>query len=124
MRLTKRNKENIQPPKKQPAVVLPLNTAGNSLIFITNIIKSIRPSTAKNSEEANLKFKALLYQLTQQKSGLFSLRKALLSQFLRTNIVTALTENGIVSSRGFVQEITSKLKHKATMILMMQLTPF
>ncbi len=112
LRLTKRKKEITQPPKKQQALVLPLNATGNSLVYLTNIIKTIRPSNIKDTEQANVKFKALLYQLSQDKRALFSLRKALLSQFLRTNIVTALTENGVVSSRGFVQELTSKVKHK------------
>jgi site-specific recombinase len=112
LRLTKRTKETTQPPKKGQALVLPLNATGNSLFYLTSIIKTIRPSNIKDTEQANVKFKALLYQLCQDKSSLFSLRKALLSQFLRTNILTALTENGVVSSRGFVQELTSKLKHK------------
>ena len=42
----------------------------------------------------------------------FFFTKALLSQFLKTNIVQALTESGIVSSRGFVQELMRKMKHK------------
>jgi len=112
LRLTKRTKETTQPPKKQQALVLPLNASGNSLFYLTSIIKAIRPSNENDTAQANLNFKALLYQLSQDKRALFSLRKALLSQFLRTNIVTALTENGVVSGRGFVQELTSKLKHK------------
>ena len=59
-----------------------------------------------------MKFKAMLYKLSSDKSSLFSLRKALLGQFMQTNIVNALTESGIVSSRGFVQELTGKIKHK------------
>jgi hypothetical protein len=86
LRLTKRTKETTQPPKKGQALVLPLNATGNSLFYLTSIIKTIRPSSIKDTEQANVKFKALLYQLSQDKSSLFSLRKALLSQFLRTNI--------------------------------------
>ena len=112
LRLIKRTKETTQPPKKKQALVLPLNASGNSLFYLTSIIKAIRPSNENDTTQANLNFKALLYQLSQDKRALFSLRKALLSQFLRTNIVTALTENGVVSGRGFVQELTSKLKHK------------
>lgn len=113
MRLTKRNKENTTvPQQKQLAIVLPINTAGNSLAYLTSIIKTIRPTSSSDTEQANTKFKALLYQFGKDRSSLFSLRKALLSLFLRTNIVTALTENGIVSSRGFVQELFGKIKHK------------
>lgn len=79
---------------------------------MVELIDKIRPANPKNTEDATLRFKALLYQVSQDKTSLFSLRKALLTQFLRTNIVIALTENGIVSSRGFVQELMGKIKHK------------
>ncbi|MGC4102567.1 site-specific recombinase [Ferruginibacter sp.] len=111
LRLTKRKKENAVPAKKQ-AVVLPLHTGNRSLDFLVELIQQVRPDNPRNIKEAELKFKAVLYQVSKDRTSLFSLRKALLSQFLKTNIVTALTESGIVSSRGFVQELQSKLKHK------------
>ena len=112
LRLTKRKKEGANTPVKQQAVVLPLHTGNRSLDFLVELINKIRPDNPRNIQEAELKFKAVLYQVGQDRTSLFSLRKALLSQFLKTNIVTALTESGIVSSRGFVQELQSKLKHK------------
>jgi site-specific recombinase len=112
LRLTKKRKEGTTPPEKKQAVVLPLHTGNRSLDFLVELIQKIRPDNPRNIEEAELKFKAVLYQVGQERTSLFSLRKALLSQFLKTNIVTALTESGIVSSRGFVQELQSKLKHK------------
>ncbi|MEP6674654.1 MAG: hypothetical protein ABJA78_05855 [Ferruginibacter sp.] len=112
LRLLKRRKEISSTPEKKQARVLPINSPNRSLDFLVDLIKKIRPDRHKNIEQAELKFKALLFQLSQDKSVLFSLRKSLLSQFLHTNIVIALTENGIVSSRGFVQELMSKLKHK------------
>ena len=112
LRLTKRKKEGTEPPVKQQAVVLPLHTGNRSLEYLVELIDKIRPDNARNIEEAELKFKAVLYQVGQERTSLFSLRKALLSQFVKTNIVTALTESGIVSSRGFVQELMGKIKHK------------
>lgn len=112
MRLTKRKKDGNELPAKQQALVLPLHTPTRSLDFLIDLIKKVRPDNPRNIAEAELKFKALLYQVSQERTSLFALRKALLSQFLKTNIVTALTESGIVSSRGFVQELQSKLKHK------------
>jgi site-specific recombinase len=112
LRLTKRKKEVINTPAKQQAVVLPLHTANRSLDFLVELIKKIRPDNAHNITEAETKFKAVLYQVGQERTSLFSLRKALLSQFLKTNIVPALTESGVLSSRGFVQELMSKVKHK------------
>ena len=110
--LNKRKKDGNKPTAKQQAMVLPLHAPNRSLDYLVELIKKIRPDNARNNEEADLKFKALLYQISQDRSGLFSLRKALLSLFLKTDIVTALTESGIVSGRGFVQELMSKVKHK------------
>jgi site-specific recombinase len=112
LRLNKKKKEGSEPPAKQQAIVLPLHTGNRSLEYLVELINKIRPGNPRNIEEAELKFKAVLYQVGQERTSLFSLRKALLSQFVKTNIVTALTESGIVSSRGFVQEFLSKLKHK------------
>lgn len=112
LRLTNKKKESTSPPTKQQAVVLPLHSPNRSLEFLVELIGKIRPDKPKDIEQATLRFKALLYQVGQDKTSLFGLRKALLTQFLKTNIVVALTENGIVSSRGLVQELMSKIKHK------------
>src|SRR4051812_493872 len=114
LRLTRKKKEipKLPPPGKQQAIVLPLHSPNRSLEFLTELINKIRPGRPGDTEQAELRFKALLYQLSQDRTALFSLRKALLTQFLKTNIVAALTENGIVSSRGLVQELMSKIKHK------------
>ncbi|MEO7489205.1 MAG: hypothetical protein ABIU77_18980, partial [Ferruginibacter sp.] len=98
--------------EKQQAIVLPLHSANRSLDFLVELVDTIRPDNAKDIEQATLRFKALLYQMSQDRSSLFSMRKALLTQFLKTNIVNALTESGIVSSRGFVQELRGKILHK------------
>ncbi len=112
LRSSKKNKDENRDAGKQQAIILPLHSANRSLDFLVEIIDTIRPAHSKDIAQANLRFKALLYQLSQDKSSLFSLRKALLTQFLKTNIVPALTESGIVSGRGFVQELTGKVLHK------------
>ena len=112
LRILRKRKDNAATPGKQQAVVLPLHSASRSLEFLAELIDKIRPDNTKDFTQAELKFKALLYQVSNDKSSLFSLRKALLGQFLKTKIVAALTESGIVSSRGFVQELMTKLKHK------------
>ena len=112
LRLIKRKKVTTKQDGKRPAMVLPLHIGNRSLDFLVELIKKVRPDNPLNKEEAELKFKAWLYQISQDRSVLFSLRKALLGQFLKTDIVAALTESGIVSGRGFVQELMSKVKHK------------
>jgi site-specific recombinase len=112
LRINRTKKEGTETPVKQQALVLPLHTGNRSLEYLVALIQKIRPDNPYKTEEAELKFKAVLYQIGQERTSLFSLRKALLSQFVKTNIITALTESGIVSSRGFVQELMSKVKHK------------
>jgi site-specific recombinase len=109
--LRKKKAENTEPAKQQ-AIVLPLHSPNRSLEFLAELIGKIRPDEPGDIAGAELKFQALLFQISQDRSSLFSLRKALLSQFLKTNIVQALTESGILSSRGFVQELINKFKHK------------
>ena len=110
--INKKKKEVSALPPKQLAVVLPLHSPNRSLEFLVELIGKIRPANPKDIEQAELQFKALLYQTGQDSTALFSLRKALLGLFVKTNIVIALTENGIVSSRGLMQELLSKIKHK------------
>ncbi len=107
-----RRKARITEPQPGGAVVLSINNNSRGLEFLIELVNKIRPEGPGNIQQAELKFKALLYSLQQDRSLLFSLRRSLLTQFLNTDIVTALIESGITSSRGFVQELLSKLQHK------------
>jgi len=93
------------------AIVLSIDSS-RGLEFLIELVKKIRPQRAWDKEQAELQFSALLYSLQQDRSLLFSLRRALLNQFMNTDIVPALTESGMVSSRGFVQELGRKAQHK------------
>lgn len=106
----KRRSEPVPLPKQ--AIVLPIDSGSRGLEFLIELVRRIRPDRPSDTAQAELRFKALLYSLGHDRSLLFSLRRALLTQFLNTQIVTALTESGITSSRGFVQELSGKLKHK------------
>ncbi len=98
--------------EKGPGIVLPILLADKGLEYLIELVKQIRPSSPRNTEEAEIKFKALLYQLQQDISSLVSLRSALRSQFQNSEVLPALLESGLISSRGFVQELTGKIKHK------------
>ncbi len=106
--------------KPAQAIVLQIDSGSRGLEFLIELVRRIRPDKPSDTAQAELRFKALLYSLGQDRSLLFSLRRALLSQFLNTQIVTALTESGLTSSRGFVQELTGKLKHKVLPALQQQ----
>ena len=110
--IKKAKKHSSKLSDKQQAVVLPMHTATRSLGVLVELIDKIRPDNPKNITQAEERFKVQLYHFSQNRTALFGLRKALLTQFLKTNIVIALTENGIVSSRGLVQELMGKIKHK------------
>ena len=107
-------KKDIKIPASEhkQAVVLPIHLQNRSLEFLVKFVDEIRPSHHKKLEQAELNFKAVLYHLHQDRSALFSLRKALLTQFLKTNIVIALTESGLLSGRSFILELAGKIKHK------------
>jgi site-specific recombinase len=107
-----RKKDKNNDSQAPGALVLSINNNSRGLEFLIELVRNIRPGSPGNFQQAELKFKALLYSLQHDRSLLFSLRRSLLTQFLNTDIVTALTESGITSSRGFVQELISKLKHK------------
>ncbi|TAH00877.1 MAG: hypothetical protein EAZ17_05895, partial [Sphingobacteriales bacterium] len=98
-------------PPEKGAIVLSIDSS-RGLEFLIELVKKIRPQRAWDKEQAELQFSALLYSLQQDRSLLFSLRRALLNQFMNTDIVPALTESGMVSSRGFVQELGRKAQHK------------
>ena len=107
-----RQKAESSEPASQGAIVLSIDSSTRGLEFLIELVKRIRPDRPGDFKQAELKFGALLYTLQQDRSMLFSLRRSLLSQFLNTDIVVALTESGITSSRGFVQELSSKMQHK------------
>src|SRR4051794_36919967 len=105
----KRQSPAVEEPGK--AIVLSLNSTNRGLDFLVEVVKKIRPKHPQRTAEAELRFRALLFQLQEDKGTLFALRKSFLSQFLKSNLLYVLTESGIVSSRGFVQELGNKLKH-------------
>lgn len=94
------------------APIITIDSIYNGLDYLVELVKQIRPTPYDDFKQADLKFKALFYKLQNDKRSLFSLRKALLSQFLNSNFISALTESGMVGSRGFLQEFITKLKHK------------
>lgn len=105
-------KKAIEVPEQGKAIVLSINSTNRGLDFLVELFRKIRPADVDNTEQAELKFKAFLFQLQEDRSLLFSLRRSLLSQFTNSDLHTALSESGLLSSRGFIQELGSKIKHK------------
>ena len=95
-----------------PAIVLPILQADRGLEYLIELVKQIRPSSPQHFEEAEIRFRALLYRLENDISALITLRSAIRSQFVNSEVLPALVESGLISSRGFVQELGRKFKHK------------
>lgn len=110
--LTRKRQTNTPDSSKERGIVLSLQSGNRSVDYLVELVRKIRPASPGNIEEAEKNFQALLFRLQEDKTLLFSLRRSLLTQFLRTNLTPALTESGLISSRGFVQELSAKLKHK------------
>lgn len=83
-----------------------------TLQYLIDLVQQIRPNSPRNVREAEDKFKRVLRQLETEPVSLSALQQALLSQLTNTEILQALIESGIISSRGFVQELGRKMKHK------------
>jgi site-specific recombinase len=96
----------------EKAIVLPIFLADRGLDYLIELVKQIRPAAPQKTAEAELRLKSLLFQLQQDASSLISLRAAIRSQFVKSEVLPALLESGLISSRGFVQELGRKLKHK------------
>lgn len=110
--LTKKKQIPGEYTPKERGIVLSLQSNNRSVEYLVELVRQIRPESPRNIEEAEKNFQALLFRLQEDRSLLFSLRRSLLTQFLRTNLIPALAESGLISSRGFVQELAAKLKHK------------
>jgi site-specific recombinase len=105
-------KHEVMPKQEAEAPVIKIDSIYNGLEYLVELVKQIRPARASNFKEAELKFRALFYQLQNDRKSLLSLQKALLSQLLNSSFVPALVESGLPAWRGFLHELGKKIKHK------------
>jgi site-specific recombinase len=82
------------------------------LEFLINVFNHIRPDSLHSAEKANANLQLLMAQLDASPTLLQNLRIAVMAQLINTNLVPALTESGVLLSRGFVQEFVTRLNHK------------
>ncbi|MHA4811988.1 site-specific recombinase [Flavitalea flava] len=90
--------------------VLPISDNRQGLDFLVGFFSAIRPARGKPDPGKNLE--ALTAVLHQNPVFLNNLRHAILSQLIRTDLSSALTESGIPLARGFWQEFFGRLRHK------------
>ena len=74
-KLLQRKKTAAPVEDKGKAIVLSLNSSNRGLDYLVELVKKIRPSRHKNIEEAELRFKGLLFHLQQDKSLLICVKR-------------------------------------------------
>jgi site-specific recombinase len=92
------------------STVLPISDSAAGLDFLVSLFGVIRPGPGRRDAQGNLE------RVTEAMAGspvlLHNLQHAVLSQLVRTDLSSALTESGMPLARGFWQELFGRLRHK------------
>ncbi|HWB93756.1 MAG TPA: hypothetical protein VG605_17980, partial [Puia sp.] len=92
------------------STVLSIADSHGGLDFLVGFFSVIRPRGGRRDATGNLR--AMTATLHRNAIVLSNLRHAILSQLVRTDLSSALTESGIPLARGFWQELFGRLRHK------------
>ncbi len=90
--------------------MLPIGDSIAGLDFLVSMFAVIRPGRGRRNAAVNLEW--VTEVMVRRPMLLQNLQHALLSQLLRTDLSSALTESGIPLARGFWQEFFGRLRHK------------
>ncbi len=96
----------------QRSTILPITDSQQGLDFLVSFFSSIRPSSSPNKTPAKENLHKATAALQQSPVLLSNLQHAILSQLIRTDLSSSLTESGIPVARGFWQEFFGRLRHK------------
>jgi len=92
------------------STVLSIADSRGGLDFLVAFFSVIRPGRGRRDAAENLR--SVTATLGQNAIVVSNLRHAILSQLVRTDLSSALTESGIPLARGFWQELFGRLRHK------------
>ena len=106
----KKNKPSFIETASGRSTVLPIADGRAGLDFLVSLFAEVRPARGRRNATANLK--AVTAALHRSPILLSNLQHAILSQLIRTDLSSALTESGIPLARGFWQEFFGRLRHK------------
>src|ERR1700755_1916450 len=106
----KKNKPGFIETASGRSTVLSITDSRAGLDFLVSFFSEIRPSRGRRDAAANLE--TATAALHQSPVFLSNLQHAILSQLIRTDLSSALTESGIPLARGFWQEFFGRLRHK------------
>jgi site-specific recombinase len=94
------------------STILPISDSQQGLDFLVSFLSTIRPSSSPGKRPAAENIRRVTAALHQSPVLLSNLQHAILSQLVRTDLSSALTESGIPLARGFWQEFFGRLRHK------------
>ncbi|HVV06064.1 MAG TPA: hypothetical protein VHC96_17655 [Puia sp.] len=96
----------------QRTTILTITDSEQGLDFLVSFFSSIRPSSSPDRLPGKKNIQRVTTALHQSPVLLGNLQHAVLSQLIRTDLSSALTESGIPIARGFWQEFFGRLRHK------------
>ena len=82
------------------------------LDFLVHLFNQVRPRGLQRTGLAAIRLEQMIGQLREHPLLLRNLRIAVMAQLAHAPIVKTLTDSGMLLSRGFVQEFSSRLSHK------------
>jgi site-specific recombinase len=106
----KKNRPSFIETASGRTTVLSIGDSRAGLDFLVSFFSEVRPTRGRRNAATNLK--AVTAALQHSPMLLSNLQHAILSQLIRTDLSSALTESGIPLARGFWQEFFGRLRHK------------
>ncbi|MFL9483819.1 site-specific recombinase [Chitinophagaceae bacterium LWZ2-11] len=82
------------------------------IAFLIDFFKQVRPKRKKGLRNADVNLQRILELIHTNETLLKNFRVAIIAQLINTDLKPALTENGLLQSRGFVQEFIARINHK------------
>src|SRR5882762_10867474 len=94
------------------STILPIADSQQGLDFLVSFFSTIRRSSSPGKRPAAENIHRVTAALQRSPVLLSNVQHAILSQLVRTDLSSALTESGIPLARGFWQEFFGRLRHK------------
>jgi len=113
----KKNQDNLIQQSINGTLRLHLHDKEQAIHFLIDFFQQVRPSGRKGYSDAAANLQRMILLLEEHAALLYNFRIAIFSQLIGTNLMPALTESGLMQSRGFIQEFISRLNHKLLPVL-------
>lgn len=108
----KRQRQNLYAQTIAAGYVIEQERQDDCLVFLIDLFNQVRPRRYKRVGIAEVNLQKVIQHLHEYPQLLNNLQVSVATLLTRSRFVHALTESGMLLSRGFVQEFTSRLSHK------------